>query len=195
MIDQISVSPARRPREQVAGASKDFNQALLAAIPKLRSFAISLCGNADYANDLVQQTAVRAWANRKSFEAGTNMPAWLHRILRNEFYSDFRRRCREIPDSDGAFAAGLVSHPTQDFHIEFLDFREAFHELDDDHREVLELIAASDLSYEEAAHCCGCAVGTIKRRVHRARIKLSQLIASGAGKARRDGVSPAFALR
>jgi len=172
--------------DKVSPNPQDFKVVLLAAMPRLRSFALSLCGNADYANDLVQETIFRGWANRKSFEEGSNMSAWLHKILRNEFYSEFRRRSREVPDTDGVFSACLIAEPTQDGHIEFLDFRRAFKELDNDHREVLALIAASDLSYEEAAHRCGCAVGTIKSRVHRARIKLSHLLANSRPGSRID---------
>lgn len=150
----------------------ETNSSLLTAMPRLRAFAISLCGNADDANDLVQQTMVKALTNIHSFEPGTNMPAWLHTILRNEFYSDFHRRRHEVPDDDGMHASLLEIRATQESHLEFLELRDAFTKLHDLQRKALAMIAAG-LSYEDAADICGCAVGTIKSRVHRARSKLA----------------------
>jgi RNA polymerase sigma-70 factor (ECF subfamily) len=149
---------------------------LLAAIPRLRAFAVSLCGRADRADDLVQETLVKAWANLASFQPGTNLIAWLYTILRNEFYTEFRKRRHEVRDEDGVFAGRLTSAPTQDGHIEFQDFRSAMARLADDQREALILIGASGLSYEDAARICGCAVGTMKSRVHRARARLADLL-------------------
>ncbi|MCW3477147.1 sigma-70 family RNA polymerase sigma factor [Limobrevibacterium gyesilva] len=159
-------------------APADPRAALLAAIPRLRAFALPLCGRPDRADDLVQETLVKAWANMSSFEPGSNMGAWLYTILRNEFYSEFRKRRREVQDSDGLFAAQLATHPTQDGHLEFQDFRTALSRLADDHREALILVGASGLSYEEAAQLCGCAIGTMKSRVHRAREKLAELLSA-----------------
>lgn len=158
----------------------DPKKELITAIPRLRAFAFSLCRNGDRADDLVQQTLMKAWANMKSFEPGSNIAAWLYTILRNEFYSEFRKLRHEVPDTDGVFAARLTSFPTQDSHIDFQDFRTALFKLADDHREALMLIGASGLSYEEAAKICGCAVGTMKSRVHRARTKLAELLMIGS---------------
>jgi len=149
---------------------------LLAAIPKLRAFALSLCGRSAYADDLVQETLVRAWASFGSFVPGSNLAAWLYTILRNEFYSEFRRRRREVADSDGQYATRMAILPTQDGHMAFLDFRNALAKLALDHREALILVGASGLSYEEAAQVCGCAVGTMKSRVSRARGRLADLL-------------------
>ena len=154
----------------------DPKQDLLAAIPKLRAFAISLCGRTARADDLVQETLTRGWANIKSFEPGSNMVAWLYTILRNEFYSEFRKLRREVADTDGKYAAKLATRPTQEGHMQFQDFRVALAKLAPDHREALILIGASGLSYEEAAGVCGCAVGTMKSRVSRARTRLAQLL-------------------
>jgi len=154
----------------------DPKQDLLASIPKLRAFAISLCGRTARADDLVQETLTRAWANLKSFEPGSNMVAWLYTILRNEFYSEFRKLRREIADTDGKYAAKLATRPTQEGHMQFLDFRTALDKLAPDHREALILVGASGLSYEEAARVCGCAVGTMKSRVSRARTRLAELL-------------------
>jgi RNA polymerase sigma-70 factor, ECF subfamily len=149
---------------------------MLAAIPRLRAFALSLTSNADRADDLVQQTLVNAWANIRSFEPGSNMSAWLHTILRNEFYSEFRKRRHEVPDSDGLFAARLASLPLQEGHMDLGDFRVALHKLAPEHREALMLIGASGFSYEQAASICKCAIGTMKSRVHRARSRLGELL-------------------
>jgi RNA polymerase sigma-70 factor (ECF subfamily) len=153
---------------------------LLAAIPNLRAFAISLCGRNARADDLVQETLVKAWANINSFEPGTNMIAWLYTILRNEFYSEYRKRRHEIVDEDGRYAARLATRPTQEGHMQFQDFRAALDRLAADHREALILVGASGLSYEEAAALCGCAVGTMKSRVNRARAKLAEMLAGPA---------------
>jgi RNA polymerase sigma-70 factor (ECF subfamily) len=154
---------------------------MLAAIPRLRAFALSLSGNPDRADDLVQQTLVNAWANMRSFQPGSNMPAWLYTILRNEFYSEFRKRRREVADPDGVMAARLSCCPTQEGHLEFQDFRKALFRLAPDHRESLLLVGASGISYEQAAKICHCAIGTMKSRVHRARGKLAALLTVPSG--------------
>jgi RNA polymerase sigma-70 factor (ECF subfamily) len=153
-----------------------MKQDLLAAVPALRAFAMSLSGNPDRADDLVQETLLKAWANRTSFTPGTNVSAWLFTILRNVFYSEHRKRRREVEDADGQMASRLATHPAQDGHMDLVDFREALQKLLPDQREALILIGGSGLSYEEAAEICGCAVGTIKSRVNRARNRLAELL-------------------
>jgi RNA polymerase sigma-70 factor, ECF subfamily len=150
---------------------------LLAAVPSLRAFAISLCGRTARAEDLVQETLMKAWANSASFQPGSNMIAWLYTILRNEYYSEFRKRRYEVGDEEGRHAARLATRPTQEGHMQFLDFRAALDRLAPDHREALILVGASGLSYEDAAKMCGCAVGTMKSRVNRARTRLGELLA------------------
>ena len=149
---------------------------VLAAIPSLRAFAISLSGNVDRADDLVQETILRALANIHSFQPGTNMPAWLFTILRNLFRSEYRKRRREVEDADGSFAETLRSNPDQLGRVEFQEFREALAQLPAEQREALILVGASGFSYEEAADICECAVGTIKSRVNRARSRLAKLL-------------------
>src|SRR5450432_4443717 len=102
-----------------------IKQDMVAAIPRLRAFAVSLCGNPDRADDLVQETLAKALLNIKSFAVGTNLLAWLFTILRNAYYSEFRKRRREVDDIDGSLSATLISKPDQDDHMDFLDFREA----------------------------------------------------------------------
>ena len=151
-------------------------EAMLAAVPSLRAFAISLSGNIDRADDLVQETLLRAIANIDSFQPGTNMSAWMFTILRNLFRSEYRKRRREVEDTDGSYAESLKSHPEQNSRLEFQEFRAALAKLPPDQREALILVGASGFSYEEAAAICECAVGTIKSRVNRARTRLADLL-------------------
>ena len=138
-------------------------------MPSLRAFAISLSGNGDRADDLVQETLLRALANIDLFQPGSNLPAWLFTILRNLFRSDYRKRRREVEDADGSYAKTLKTQPAQGAHLEFEEFRAALDKLPQDQREALIFVGASGFSYEDAAAICGCAVGTIKSRVNRAR--------------------------
>src|SRR5437762_5112691 len=149
---------------------------ILASVPSLRAFAISLSGNGDRADDLVQETLLRALANIDSFQPGSNLAAWLFTILRNLFRSDYRKRRREVEDADGSYAKTLKTQPAQNAHLEFEEFRTALEKLPQDQREALILVSASGFSYEEAAAICGCAVGTIKSRVARARETLLQML-------------------
>src|SRR6266403_1403525 len=160
-----------RPRQNV-------REVMLAAVPSLRAFAISLSGNVDRADDLVQETLLRAMANINSFQPGTNMSAWLFTILRNLFRSEYRKRRREVEDPEGTYADTLTSVPEQQGKVEFEELRVALAKLTPDQREAIILVGASGFSYEEAAAICDCAVGTIKSRVNRARIRLAELLAT-----------------
>ncbi|HWP26334.1 MAG TPA: sigma-70 family RNA polymerase sigma factor [Xanthobacteraceae bacterium] len=150
--------------------------AMLAAIPGLRAFAVSLCGNVDHADDLVQETLIRALANIESFEPGTNMSAWLITILRNLYRSEYRKRRREVEDATGSYQERLRSPPHQEGRVEMQQFLAALGKLPSDQREALILIGALGFSHEEVANICGCAVGTIKSRVNRARRHLAELL-------------------
>ena len=160
----------------MADAASTFKQDLLSAIPSLRAFALSLSQNADKADDLVQETLVKAWDKQASFQPGTNLKAWVFTILRNEFYSQMRKRGREVQDSDGVITARLAVHPAQQGSMDLDDFRTALETLPEDQREAIILIGASGFSYEEAAEICDCAVGTIKSRVSRARSRLQEIL-------------------
>lgn len=153
-----------------------LRQALIAAVPNLRAFAISLCGDADRADDLVQETLVKAWQGQSTFIEGTNLKAWLFTILRNTYFSECRKRRREVKDPDGEMASRLAVHPEQHGHMDMADFRHAMTQLSDDQREALILIGAEGFSYEEVSRICGCAVGTVKSRVNRARNRLGELL-------------------
>jgi len=154
----------------------ELRDALLAAVPSLRAFAISLTNDFNRADDLVQDTLVRALAHIDRFERGTNLNAWLFTILRNLFHSEYRKRRREVEDADGKYAAALSVQPSQLPHLDFEDLQKALARLPHDQREALLLVGASGFSYEQAAEICGCAVGTIKSRVNRARNRLAELM-------------------
>ena len=156
--------------------SPEFKNGLLATIPSLRAFAYSLIGRSDRADDLVQETLTKAWAHQDSFHTGTNLRAWLYTILRNEFYSQMRKKGREVEDVDGAYSRKVGVHAAQHGHLDMVDMRAALGELPSDQREALLLVAASGFSYEEAADICGVAMGTIKSRVNRARNRLAKIL-------------------
>ena len=160
--------------------SAELQSALLDVLPHLRAFARSLTRNRDQADDLVNDTIVRAISASKQFTPGTNFKAWIFTILRNLYYNQSRKdHSRNVP-YDEATLTEHASPPTQEGALEFGDFRRAFWQLGEDHREVLMLVGASGLSYEEAAKICDCAVGTIKSRVSRARQELTKLLADDA---------------
>ncbi|WP_227271395.1 RNA polymerase sigma factor [Roseobacter weihaiensis] len=145
-------------------------------LPALRAFAISLTRNAATADDMVQDTIVKAWTNIEKFEAGSNLRAWLFTILRNTYYSQRRKTKREVADVDGIHTGALAEKPAHDGRLQLADFRSAFGQLTDEQREALLLVGASGFSYEEAARMCGVAVGTVKSRTGRARQRLAELM-------------------
>lgn len=152
---------------------------LVDALPMLRAFARSLSGNRDRADDLVQETVMRALANRDKFQVGTNLHAWLVTILRNQYYSEGRKRRREVEDAEGVHAARLADLGGQQGHLELDDFLRAMQLLPAEQREALVLIGASGFSYEEAAEICQVRVGTVKSRVSRARARLEEVMSGG----------------
>src|SRR5215472_12697244 len=147
-----------------AGMRPAVRDAMLSAVPKVRAIAMSLCRNPDRADDLVQETLVRAIANIRLFQAGTNMEGWLITILRNQFRSEWRWRSKEVEDADGCYAETLEAPAKQHDRMEFQDLRMALAKLPYDQRETVILVVAAGFSYDEAAAICRCAVGTIKSR-------------------------------
>ncbi|WP_157219285.1 sigma-70 family RNA polymerase sigma factor [Flavisphingomonas formosensis] len=164
----------------------EFKTELARVIPHLRAFGRSLSGNRDLADDLVQETLLKAWAARQRFQAGTNMRAWTFIILRNLFLSQMRR-ARFKGEWDEITASKLLAAPaSQDRHIELADMQRALLHLPQPQREALILVGAGGFAYEEAAEICGCAVGTIKSRVARARVALESLLEDGKLASRRE---------
>jgi RNA polymerase sigma-70 factor (ECF subfamily) len=144
-------------------------------IPALRAFAWSISRNGSDADDLVQDTLIKAWSHRDKFD-GANLRAWLFTILRNTYYTAVVRRRREVRDEDGQHARALTSPPTQEWGLALHALQAALDQLPAEHREALILVGAAGLSYEEAAQICGCALGTIKSRVNRARVRLLKVM-------------------
>ena len=142
----------------------------------MRAFALSLTRNPALADDMVQDTLLKVWSKMDSFEQGTNMRAWLFTILRNNYYSHFRKSRREVSDVDGVLSGKLAQKPDHDGRLQMRDFQAAFSTLKAEQREALVLVGAEGFSYEEAAETCGVAVGTIKSRVNRGRTKLAELM-------------------
>ncbi|TXM71241.1 sigma-70 family RNA polymerase sigma factor [Methylobacterium sp. WL12] len=153
-----------------------FRAGLLEAATSLHSFAISLTRNPSAADDLVQDTMLRAWRSRGSFKVGTNLGAWLFTIMRNAFYSVHRKHAREVADSDGDHAARLTSLPEQGGHLDLQDVQAALGRLSPPMREALILVAVENVSYEEAAAILKCRIGTVKSRVWRARDQLAHML-------------------
>jgi len=165
-------SVARPPRL----TERQWRQDLIALLPSLRAFAWSLARNGADADDLVQETLLKAWGNRERFTPGTNLRAWLFTILRNTWYTTVGKRRRETPDEDGHFAGALTVAPNQEWRCELTSLKAALDQLPPEHREAIIMVGAAGLSYEEAAEIAGCALGTIKSRVNRARNRLARAL-------------------
>jgi len=164
------------PQRAVRDQDAQFKADLLELIPFLRAFARSLCGNQETADDLAQETLVKAWQARAMFAPGTNLKAWLFTILRNQFYSDRRRAWRQAPWDQDAAERIPGSSSEQGWAAELSDTARALSCLSDEQREALILVGAGGFSYEDAAAICKCAVGTVKSRVARARKSLLAIL-------------------
>ncbi|CAN7578895.1 sigma-70 family RNA polymerase sigma factor [Phenylobacterium sp. LjRoot164] len=175
-----------------AQADHEFKTELTALIPQMRAFARSLCRDATAADDLAQDALLKAWNNRASYEPGTNMKAWTFMILRNQFYSDKRRswRSSQLDPEVAERTLEAASNPMASLELD--EVRRALACLPEDQREALILIGAGGLSYEEVSEICGCAIGTIKSRVSRARDRLAAIIEDGSYG--QDDVRPSSAM-
>lgn len=173
-------SEADNPGDSLSAIDKaSFKRELTQVVPHLRAFARGLCGRPDLADDLVQETLLKAWAAQDRFEPGTSMRAWTFVILRNAYLTDMRRN-RFRGEYDEGVAERILTAPAgQEEPIHLSDLHRALLTLPAERREALLLVGAGGFSYEEAAQICGCAVGTIKSRVGRARATLSEMLASG----------------
>ncbi len=173
-----AVSSAEIERRHQGGISSrsDWREGVMAQLPALRAFAWTLSRNAADADDLVQETLSKAWAHRDRYEAGTNLKAWLFTILRNTWYSTASKKQREVEDGDGQHAARLTAEAAQEWKAELTSLQTALDGLAPEHREAIVMVGAAGLSYEEAAEIAGCALGTIKSRVNRARARLAELM-------------------
>jgi RNA polymerase sigma-70 factor, ECF subfamily len=175
----------------MSDAAADPREELVTHMPSLRAFAMSLTRNRSAADDLVQDTIIKAWTNIENFAVGSNLQAWLFTILRNTYYSSLRKNRREVSDPEGIHAQGLFVKPDHDGRLAYGDFQRAFDQLSPEHREVLTLVGASGFSCEEAAAMMGVAVGTVKSRASRARKKLSEMMGLAEGEDAFSGVDQA----
>jgi RNA polymerase sigma-70 factor (ECF subfamily) len=153
-----------------------FVDELIGSLSSLRAYAVSLTHDMNRAEDLVQETVLRAISKQEKFEAGTNLQAWLFTIQRNLFFSAHRKTQREVEDTDGAYAAAMTSIPDQEDRLAVQDLHAALARLPREQREALLLVGAEGMSYEETAAALGVKVGTIKSRVNRARNRLTELM-------------------
>ncbi len=166
--------------KRTAAEKAEFKRELTQVVPHLRAFARGLCGRPDMADDLVQEALLKAWAAQERFEPGTSMRAWTFVILRNAYLTDMRRN-RFRGDYDETVAERILTAPAgQEEPIHLSDMHRALLTLPPERREALLLVGAGGFSYEEAATICGCAVGTIKSRVGRARSALNAMLADGS---------------
>ncbi|OYY72887.1 sigma-70 family RNA polymerase sigma factor [Sphingomonas sp. 28-63-12] len=183
-------APDAIPEERIALPDAEFKAQLAQVIPHLRAFGRSVSGSRDLADDLVQETLLKAWAARARFQAGTNMRAWTFIILRNLYLSQMRRS-RFRGEWDDLVADRILAAPAaQDKQVELGDMQRALLHLPQPQREALILVGAGGFAYEEAAEICGVAVGTIKSRVARGRVALETLLTDGSLPSRRTHSNP-----
>lgn len=188
------MSGAASPPPKPPSADDDaFKRELVTLIPHLRAFARTLTGDPTAADDLAQDAMMKAWDARASYQMGTNMKAWTFMILRNQFYSDKRRSWRQIQLDQEAAERTLVAIDDPGSPIALDELRLAMAMLPHEQREALILVGAGGFAYEEAADICGCAVGTVKSRVSRARKALQGILEAGTYD--RDGRQAGDAMR
>jgi RNA polymerase sigma factor (sigma-70 family) len=156
-----------------------FHAELSRVTPHLRAFARTLSGNRDRADDLAQETLLKAWSARTSYRAGTNFKAWMFTILRNQFYSE-ARRARFTGDYDQEMAERTLSTKgAQDACLELADVLRAFETMPGTYRDALLLASVGDFTYEEISAICNIALGTVKSRICRARAMLAAALEGG----------------
>jgi RNA polymerase sigma-70 factor (ECF subfamily) len=175
--------------------TNQFKAELLALLPKLRGHALALTGSRAAADDLIQDTMVRAWRFREGFQEGSNMAAWVNKILRNTFYTAAVAQKNTVQDVDGLYAAQLSCGPEQEWRVKYGELMSALQLLTTEARDALLLVVAEGLSYEEAAEVAGCPVGTMKSRVNRARERLAEMIDVDLPKANQRAAARAASLR
>jgi RNA polymerase sigma factor (sigma-70 family) len=154
------------------GPERDHEPAIVDLIPALRAFARTFCRDPSDADDLVQETLTKGIANIDKFEPGTRMKSWLFTIMRNTFYTAVKTYNREAPGLLDCASARLTSEATQEWSVRGKEVHAAISRLPECHREVLVLVGVLGMSYDEAAEICGCAVGTVKSRLNRARLSV-----------------------
>lgn len=177
MAEPETATTAELPAEPLSAG--EFKREMAEAIPYMRAFARSLTGDDSAADDLTQDALMKAWNARARFRAGSNFRAWIFTIARNQFYSNCRRSWRQVAWDQEQADRTLTGPASMNGVLELDETRRALLELPDDQREAIILVGAGGFSYEEAAEICGCAVGTVKSRVSRARSALASILESG----------------
>lgn len=172
LVDRFETAVASRGESSTTA----FRDDLMAVLPALRTFAFSLVGDMSRTDDLVQETLMKAWMNQHRFQPGSNLVAWLFTIMRNQFYTEIRKRKREVEDADGIQAGKLTAVPDQEDVVALKRLYAVMATLPATQREALLLVGAEGLTYEEAAIRLQCQVGTVKSRVSRARGQLAGLL-------------------
>ena len=160
-----------------------FHDLLLAEMPRLRGYALVLTRNKSVADDLLQETALRAWKAQAQFTLGTNFRAWIYRILRNEFISICRRSKRAPLPMDDVAESLFGYEGDQEEKVIAREVIQAMEKLPTAQREVLYLKCVSDYTYEEVAIALDCSIGTIKSRLWRARNAMQKMILENGGDA------------
>ena len=171
LLNEFSASSAIPYRGEVADPGE-----LVDLIPALRAFARTFYRNKDDADDLVQETLSKALANLERFERGTRMKAWLFTIMRNTFLTGIKKTNRESPGQDDCVSGQSVTAPSQEWAQRSWEVAQAIDQLPEDQRQVIVLIGMIGIGYEDAAAICGCAIGTIKSRLNRARARLTETL-------------------
>jgi len=157
-------------------AQRSWDEEITAHLPSLHGYALGLARNFHAAEDLVQDTIVKAYSCKEKFLLGSNLRAWLFTILRNTFLSGLRKQKREVADLDGIHAASLVTLPEHDGRLAMSEFLRAFEQLSPGHRDIVTLVGVSGHSYEVASRMIGIPVGTAKSRLSRARTQLNEAL-------------------
>ena len=161
----------RRMSDEKPAALK---QQVAELIPALRAFARTFTVNPSDGDDLVQETLFRALRSIDGFRPGTNLKSWLFTIMRNTYYTQYRKGIRERPGAEDCVSLRLVVSASQEWSVAESELKAALSRLTPDQREILVMVAGLGFSYEEAANVMGCAVGTIKSRLSRARDALTE---------------------
>jgi RNA polymerase sigma-70 factor (ECF subfamily) len=178
------VDPADERRSSESEFASAFRTELVAHLPHVRAVARALTGHRDRADDLVNDTILKALSAEAQFQPGTHLKAWLMTILRNHYINGLRRNRIEVETIGEIPEGALPTAPNQDNVVEVSEIAAALQLMSIEHREILVLVSAAGLSYEEASDVCGCAVGTIKSRLNRARGELKRVLAQSRGQSR-----------
>jgi RNA polymerase sigma factor (sigma-70 family) len=166
------------------GCQKNISAHMLSLIPALRAFGRSLCRQNEDVDDLVQETLTKALGAMEQFEPGTNLKSWLFTIMRNSFYTAKHKQSRERPGlEDCVSTTDIPCGAAQEWVVLRDEVGRALQALPENQRQAIVLVGVLERSYEEAAHICGCNIGTIKSRVNRARRRLADLVDDVPGRA------------